>query len=385
MTTKIIIAVGLTISDFRLKPIYLLLIAIELCGMKVDEVESCSFEQWYPEFSKVTFKSRILPLPQPVVDYLRSDGGIVLPVECDNDKLHQTNSDDWLEETSEFNENIDSDENILERPSFPEFAVSVRLALTDLGGSVIPKLNWSAPRDASWMGLANSLKCTTLSEIMLLLKSSEFVIHDLTQPYKDCDDQDNLTKDDKSYVMVLRRWSDGLNPGSEFRCFVKNNRLFAACQRDNNQHYTHIKDERQSIMRDIQTFYDEHISSKLSNSDTREKCVLKLGSHPNFVFDIFRKRKDLVRLVDFNPFGPTTDSLLFEWDELNSMPETTMNEDGNESFQFRFVENGAGIQPSGLRHYSIPTDFVDLATGSDPHKFMDFLQLQQQIQSKDGS
>ena len=350
--------------------------------MRVEEIEACSFEKWYPEFSKVTFESQIVPLPQTVLEYLRSDGGIVLPIECDNDKLDDSNSEVWSEEVAENmeNENCESDEHII-RPSFPEFAHNIRLALANLGGAVIPKLNWSTPRDASWMGFANSLKCTTLSEIILLLKSSEFVMHDLTQPYKACDDINVPTKDDSTYVLVLRRWSNKLNPGTEFRCFVKNQRLFAVCQRDNTQHYKHIKDDKESIQRDIQTFYDEYVLSKLNDLCSKKSCI-KLSYQPDFVFDVIRKRKDLVRLVDFNPFGSTTDPLLFEWEELHNMDKDMNVEDIN-SFQFRFIENDAGIQPSGLRHYSIPTDFVDLSTGSDPHKLVDFLQLQQQMQSKE--
>ena len=347
--------------------------------MLVAEVEACSFDKWYDSFSKVTLLSKILPLPVEVVQYLKSDNGIVLPIECDDDKQHQNERDDWEEETKTSNCDNETSDEVLERPSFPAFSVAVRAAIADLGGAVLPKLNWSAPRDASWMGLANSLRCTTLSEIILLLKSSEFVMHDLTQPYKDCDDNDNSIKDETSYILVLRRWSTDLNPGSEYRCFVKNRRLFAVCQRDTTQHYKHIKDEKDSIKRDIQTFYDEYIESKLGYSSTENK-VFTLHSHTNFVFDVIRKRKDVVRLLDFNPFGPTTDSLLFEWEELIS--DQVLQNINEISFQFRFVENDAGIQPSGLRHYSIPTDFVDLSTGGDPHKFMDFLQLQQQMQHK---
>lgn len=350
--------------------------------MRVEEIEACSFDKWYPEFSKVTFKSQIVPLPQTVLDYLRSDVGIVLPIECDDDKLHHSNSEDWSEEAAENieNGNRESDEHII-RPSFPDFACNVRLALANLGGAVIPKLNWSSPRDASWIGFANSLKCTTFSEIMLLLKSSEFVMHDLTQPYKDCDEIIVPTKDDSTYVLVLRRWSETLNPGTEFRCFVKNHRLFAVCQRDNTQHYKHIDDEKESIQRDIKSFYDEYILCKLNDLCGKNSCI-KLSYQSNFVFDVIRKRKDLVRLVDFNPFGSTTDSLLFEWEELHNMDKDINVEDSN-NFQFRFIKNDAGIQPSGLRHYSIPSDFVDLSTGSDPHKLVDFLQLQQQMQTRE--
>ena len=34
------------------------------------------------------------------------------------------------------------------------------------------------------------------------------------------------------------------------------------------------------------------------------------------VFDVYRLRQNKVYLVDFNPYGPVTDGLLFSWDEL---------------------------------------------------------------------
>ena len=154
--------------------------------MRIDQVEACSFDKWYFLFTKVTFQSKILPLPEEVVRYLKSDNGLVLPVECDSDKQHRTEDEEWGDDAENGNPDDDANDELLERPSFPEFAAAVRAAIAELGGAILPKLNWSAPRDASWMGLANSLKCTTFSEVMLLLKSSEFIIHDLTQPYKDC-------------------------------------------------------------------------------------------------------------------------------------------------------------------------------------------------------
>ena len=347
--------------------------------MRVENVEACSFDSWYPTFSKLTFETQVLAIPKPVLDYLRSDGGVVLPVECDSDKLTSSSPDDWVEETAEYNQEDDSEDQDVQRPSFPEFSERVRTAIANLGGSVMPKLNWSAPRDATWVGLANSLRCTTITEVFLLLKSSEFIIHDLTQPYKDCEDESIPIKDSDTYVLVLRRWSSRLNPGSEFRCFVKNGILIGICQRDTRQYYKHICDEKDSIIRDIKTFFDEHINSRFGITLTKNACAeTNLCVQNNFVFDVIRKRKDLIRLVDFNPFGPTTDSLLFDWDDLNTKVPNT-----EEKIEFRFIEDDAGIQPTGLRHYSIPTDFVDLATGSDPHKLMDFLQLQQQMQSND--
>ena len=174
------------------------------------------------------------------------------------------------------------------------------------------KLNWSSPKDAIWMVHNNSVKCCGLSDIYLLLKSSDFVAHDLTQPFKDCEDADSQNSDSSQnsqnvkYVLVLRKWRD-INPGIEFRCFVRDGHLIALSQRDNTNYYDHISHQKSSIITDIATFFREFI---------HDKFPLK-----SFVFDVLRPGKDQVKLVDFNPFGVTTDGLFFEWDELTELPQ----------------------------------------------------------------
>ena len=50
-----------------------------------------------------------------------------------------------------------------------------------------------------------------------------------------------------------------------------------------------------------------------------------------FVMDVVRPRKDHVVLVDFNPWGETTDSLMFSWQEL-----TDLHHSGHVEFRFTF-------------------------------------------------
>jgi hypothetical protein len=88
-----------------------------------------------------------------------------------------------------------------------------------------------------------------------------------------------------------------------------------------------IQEEQESIIRDIQTFFNEQIVDKLGVD--------------NIVLDVTRPRKDLVKLVDLNPFGPTTDTALFEWSELADDLEPDM-------MDFRFVQTKGGIQPNRL-------------------------------------
>jgi len=94
--------------------------------------------------------------------------------------------------------------------------------------------------------------------------------------------------------------------------------------------------------------------------------------------DVTRPTKDHVKLIDFNPFGETTDTKLFNWSELQEMKV-----DDDDDIDFRFVETESGIQPNGLRHYSLPQDIVDMACGTDHEKLVDFLKLQSDLQNKE--
>lgn len=40
----------------------------------VQQLLDCMISSWYPNFQRTTFKTVILPLPQPVLDWLVSDG-----------------------------------------------------------------------------------------------------------------------------------------------------------------------------------------------------------------------------------------------------------------------------------------------------------------------
>jgi hypothetical protein len=72
--------------------------------------------------------------------------------------------------------------------------------LKEFGGKAFVKLNWSAPKvrlqqnlgrrvtqhrapcfqDAKWVNFAGNLRCQSVGDVLLLLKSSDFIAHDLT-------------------------------------------------------------------------------------------------------------------------------------------------------------------------------------------------------------
>lgn len=83
--------------------------------------------------------------------------------------------------------NANAEAEAAEDESFPELEAALTAAIEALGGAVCPKLNWSVPRDAMWVN-GGTLRCETAGDVMLLLKSSDFVQHDLERMCVEVDD-----------------------------------------------------------------------------------------------------------------------------------------------------------------------------------------------------
>ena len=153
----------------------------------------------------------------------------------------------------------------------------------------------------------NSMECATPNDIYLLLKSSDFVTHDLEHAFDDCvdDGPNSLRKEDINYVLVLRKWFK-VNPSCEFRCFVRERRVVGICQRDLN-HFDFLFPMKEQLRELILEYFDKTLKGTFSDD--------------NFVFDIYLPEPyDRVRLMDINPWAPRTDPLLFSWLELLTMP-----------------------------------------------------------------
>ncbi|KAK7022908.1 hypothetical protein SK128_016043 [Halocaridina rubra] len=358
--------------------------------MKVHEMFTCALPNWYEKFKKHTIESIFLPIPPDVLAYLQDNGTLVLP----EGSLPETQNNPSSKENDEDNEwdNNETPEDAaqVKGPNFEAFNNKIKDAIAQVGGSVFPKLNWSAPKDAKWIALNNSLRCSTPGDIYLLTKSSTFSMHDLTQPYKDCHDQDEVDTS-VDYVLVLRKWME-INPAYEFRCFVRDKELIGISQRDVSQSYPCIGPEKPNIISDIQSFWHETIENKFPLE--------------SYTFDIYRPAKDSIILIDFNVFGPTTDCLLFDWVEfkvLEDIPPPPIPEPRDDSLyeeidayersrrnmsdnrrcpspvfssenpDFRYISRVTGIQPSPYMSFGLPQDFVDLSTGRDPQKLIDYL------------
>lgn len=373
----------------------------DLIKMRVSDVLQCSILNWYENFKEYTIQSLILPLPQDVLAYLKEKGTVVLPQGCHPGQLGSSSiGDDDDDDEWDSYENQEEEEAVA--PDLKEFNKEIENAISVLGGSVFPKLNFSAPQDARWIGFNYSLKSTSPGDIYLLLKSSCFITHDLCTPFKDCVDKDEVDTS-VNYCLVLREWMD-INPAHEFRCFVKDQELVGISQRDVTQSFSSVVQDNHNIRHDIIQFWNERIKDKFSLV--------------NYTFDVYRPARRKVILIDFNPFGVTTDSLLFQWHEFRVTErcgvegehgddaelsedlerlelETVRNGDNRERSssplsmedkpEFRYIGGTTGVQPHSYWNYGLPSDVRDLSSGEDAQKLVDLLQMTQGQQESDSS
>ena len=262
---------------------------------------NCSYHSWHPKYRAITPKARLVPLPAAFLEYLRSDGIVLPPEETDNPTWSDDDSGIFSgADNNEGGEEEDADPSIHWRDTHE----AIERTIEELGGKVAPKLNWSAPKDATWIAATNSMECSTPNDIYLLLKSSDFVTHDLAHAFDDTADQSTSPDPEIAYHLVLRKWIN-LNPSVEFRCFVRNRQLIALCQRDLN-HFEFLFNMQDKLRQTIQDFFDSKLRDTFPD--------------PNFTFDVYiPPPHDRVWVVDFNPWAMRTDPLLFSWMELLTM------------------------------------------------------------------
>lgn len=329
--------------------------------MKRQHVLNCNFSAWYPKFKNVTIRSRIIPLSKEFVDYLKADN-VVLPgdpvVTRDCGLENESDSEEWLALDEE-----DPYEQTISAPEFNEIDSGIKEALIDLEGAAFPKLNWSSPLDAAWISFDGTLKCQSPNDIYLLLKSSDNISSTLFDTFKYCQDGEGEMLD--GFELVLRKWRD-INPGMEFRCFVRDNKLIAISQRDVASCYHFIEQNEEDICGDIAEFFKNKIAYKFLDS--------------SFTFDVYRYSPQKVLLIDFNPYGAQTDPLLFSWDELADTALVACDDD-DDKFQgvFKYVTSAGGVQPNPAHVSRMPTDIVDLACGNDVNKLVDLLNVRNLI------
>ncbi|RLN53191.1 hypothetical protein BBJ29_001712 [Phytophthora kernoviae] len=284
------------------------------------QVDNCAFASWYPNLKRVSIKGIVVPLAKDFIALLLSDG-VTLPSIPVASGIEDEEDEDDDEGSSAL-----TDEQLAAITTVRE---QVEKVLEDFGGKLFPKTNWSAPRDAAWM--LGSLKCTTFDDLFLLLQSSDFVVHDVTQPYIGCSDAEADKQPSESYL-VLKKCCD------EF--------------------YKFLPDQQDELCELLYDFYRDNFRNS-------EGCFV--FPDPNYSFDVYVDKRRRVYLLDINVFGAVTNTLLFSWEELLELqspsPATVEGDDEHHVVDFRVVESKKGIRANPLSSYRAPTDLVDHLAG----------------------
>ncbi|KAK1743915.1 cell division cycle 123 family protein [Skeletonema marinoi] len=386
------------------------------------EVESCQFSHWYPTFrsipkssiqnatnyklrKNVTIESNIIkPLPNEFIEYLLSDG-VRLPrcaarvSSCMKDDTADTNGDDGWNDSDD-NDDESSNEEV-KQYNFPNLTSQIQIALENLGGNCMPKLNWSSPKDATWMN-CGTLKCTKVGDVYLLLKSSEFVSFDLERAWDDLEpaitaegeavendqgNDDGKPPKDFEYELVLRKWCN-LHPSMEFRCFIYNHELIAISQRHPTKFYSHLQlsdeDEVHPTTEIIHAFFETYVQRRFAS-----------GNMHRYVMDVYVDSQERTWVVDFNVWGSRTDALLFDWVELMEIGERVrdiekdIGENGGEEVdaeipmpELRVVtKDMKDLTYDPLSSFRGPTDVMNLMGagnnddgGFEPSSFKNFME-----------
>lgn len=336
------------------------------------QVKAAEFSQWYPLFSSlpenslrrknVTLRSQSICLPPSFKEYLLSDG-VRLPIGAKTSGILDfggSDTSDWSEDGSQAGDG-DTDDGLSKEEDidFSGLCREIQQAIDNLGGEVVPKLNWSSPRDAVWVN-GNSLKCKAPGDVFLLLKSSDFCSHDLQYAMKEVSDPNE--NDTVELELVLRKWCNFF-PSQEFRCFVRDGELIAVSQRHHSQSFQHLVRDQYLFRSLVIEFFDEIVKPNYATS--------------NYVFDVYIDKKERVWLVDFNVWGRRTDALLYTWAELSGADSDIV--------EIRVVQSEKEVRADPLSSYRAPIDtlYMTSLTGGDSAKFDEFMGLCEKPRDED--
>jgi hypothetical protein len=309
------------------------------------DVDLCAFDAWYTHFATHAYRCRVLVAPSALQRYLESDDGLRLGddnnvVRRDTfvDEGEDYDDDDWHTELAQ------PVDNAVDAVLPADFSAELtRVMNEEMDGKCFVKLNWSAPRDAAWLLGAHvaPLQFSSVDQILVALKGSDFIAHDLAHRYDHCVDHATAASTPPPpLILVLKPWR-ALRAAGEFRCFVFQRRLIAVTQRHGDTFFRFLIAEEPALRQTIGAFFAEHVV-------TQTQFALE-----SFVCDVYVASSGTVRILDIGPFGRMTDAILFSWDEIAALCQAPSTE-----LTFRIVETEQGIRPSLKSVAAMPYDLT---------------------------
>ncbi|KAG9397590.1 hypothetical protein J8273_0720 [Carpediemonas membranifera] len=242
-----------------------------------EDIRLCAIDKWYPLFStpkQYSFETLITSLPS---DFLSKDG-IFAPSEEDLDKEPYPDIQDAIDEW----------------------------------GTVFPKTSWSAPLDADFMVARSGLRCTTPTDVALVLQASNRISHDVHHAY----DGTELEGETYPVTLALRQWKH-IAPAGEVRVFLRRAgncewKVAGVCQRSAAYAEEWGNATNRAVIQDVSAkFAEDIIAPRLDKLGLARAAV-----------DIYLphiRSTTAPRVIDINPWSGPTDPLLFTWEELEEL------------------------------------------------------------------
>ncbi|OBA26119.1 D123-domain-containing protein, partial [Hanseniaspora valbyensis NRRL Y-1626] len=330
-------------------------------------VDYCKYSNWYLKFENKEYNSFIVKshifqdIPEKFIQFLLEDG---IKLKSNAAMNHNNNGDDEFSDWSSNSDSSDDEEeesnNKFVNPNedFPEIDTFITKCFSK-NDKLTPRFNWSAPKDAVWILPYNNTMLTyTNEDIYLLLKSSNYIMHDLLYAYENVKDE-NEEKEEKTYShdLILREWIDNINPSLEFRCFIKDGEIIGISQRDIRTEYCYLIDIKEKLQEKIEDFVETVFIPAFFESDSLYKNETK---GQNAVIDLYVDlEKDFLKIIDVNAFCRSTEPLLFSWNEL-----ITRNSD--DEYEFRLGQNNTKLGGRDHSENQVPLEIFDASL--DPEK-----------------
>ena len=196
------------------------------------------------------------------------------------------------------------------------------------------------------------LCCKSPADIYLLLKSSDFISHDLdltrayasgledsewfplhsdVQASSDAEEQSKLSGGISSIPLevVLKKYVD-INPSREWRCFVRQHVLLGISQRDTNfYNFLQSGATQREVVEMIREFWEDEIRLNFDGGPDCELPPICANRFASLIKDqtslICTYRQEVTKwtLIDFNPYRASSDPLLFTYPELAAILHTS--------------------------------------------------------------
>lgn len=345
----------------------------------MDLHRKCCVDCWPDELVAVSTQGQhsVVPIPDRVVDVLLGRAGRFVVsarsfgskyASVDRSDLDEEDENEEEDSNGEEDEEDDSAATAESLKAVEAFERLLDAEIARLGGTVLPKCNWSAPKDATWMSADETLRCRTGAQVMLLLRSSDEVVSDI----------EFARAHGIAPHICLKQWR-AIPPALEFRCFVLAGQLRGIAQRNMFECFPFLKDHKDAIRSAVTRFFADKLAQPLKSLGD---CLFLVSHKGVCVFHPLSQNTDLldvyldddmreVHVLDIAPLTEDLNRLVgepFSWHSLQE-PRT----DGDEAVPVAVVESKKGIQPAPRSLCGVPVDIRD-ATSDDVNELIRAMQ-----------